>query len=36
MAIPIDHFEQYIDATILKRGYAYFHEEAITDFEEIS
>jgi hypothetical protein len=36
MKIPLNQFEQIIDETILKRGFAYFKSGAITDFSEIS
>jgi hypothetical protein len=36
MKIPLNQFEQIIDENILKRGLAYFKNEAITDFTEIS
>lgn len=36
MQIPLNHFEQLIDETILKRGLSYFKGDAITDFSEIS
>lgn len=36
MQIPLNHFEQLIDETILKRGLSYFKGGAITDFSKIS
>ena len=36
MKIPLATFEQVIDKTILKRGFAYFNNGAVSDFTEIS
>lgn len=36
MQIPLDHFEQHIDETILKRGLAYYKKGLVTDFHETS
>ena len=36
MQIPLNHFEQYIDETILKRGLSYYKKGKVTEVEEIS
>jgi uncharacterized Zn finger protein len=36
MQIPLDHFEQYIDETILKRGLSYFKNGHVGEAEEIT
>lgn len=36
MQLPLNHFEQLIDDTILKRGLAYFKGGAVADVDEIS
>jgi len=36
MRIPLNEFEQVIDEKVLKRGFSYFKDGAITDFSEIS
>lgn len=36
MEVPLSQFEQIIDKTILKIGFAYFKKGAVSDFSEIS
>ena len=36
MQIPLDNFEQYIDNTILQRGYSYFKNGHVRELEEIT
>ena len=36
MHIPLSHFEQYIDESILSRGLSYFRNGHVTTFEALS